>query len=144
MEELFELRTYLENQDYAAALALIGEMEEMSKDDKRRKIYSYTVVVLLHLIKQHAEQRTTRSWDFSIRNAVREIQYINKRRKAGGWYFSVEELAEIVQDAYPSALDRAALEAFEGQYNDAQLAEMVAREEIQRQAHGLLVPATQQ
>jgi len=33
---------------------------------------------------QTAENRTTRSWEVSIRNAVREIQPENKRRKAGG------------------------------------------------------------
>jgi hypothetical protein len=37
----------------------------------------------MHLIKQQAENRTTRSWEVSIRNFVREIQRENKRRKSG-------------------------------------------------------------
>ena len=36
MEELCELRRYIEMGDTAAALALLDEMDEMSKDDKIR------------------------------------------------------------------------------------------------------------
>ena len=49
----------------------VEEMEEMAKDDKINKIYSFTVIMLLHLIKKHAEKRTTRSWEYSIWNASR-------------------------------------------------------------------------
>ncbi len=66
MEELTMLRQYIEGHNYQEALLLIEEMEEMSKEDKLNKIYSYGVILLLHLIKQAAEKRTTRSWDFSI------------------------------------------------------------------------------
>jgi len=38
MEELFELRTYIEGGRYADALVLLGEMEEMSREDKINKI----------------------------------------------------------------------------------------------------------
>jgi pentatricopeptide repeat protein len=41
MEELFELKHYMEQGRYAEALTLIGEMEEMSRDDKMNKIESY-------------------------------------------------------------------------------------------------------
>ncbi|MCH8317859.1 MAG: hypothetical protein IIA88_05080, partial [Bacteroidetes bacterium] len=51
MEELLELKTCIEEQRYADALELIGFMEEMSKEDKIHKIYSYTVILLIHLIK---------------------------------------------------------------------------------------------
>jgi len=33
MEELVELRTYLEQGRYTDALTLVGEMDEMSRDD---------------------------------------------------------------------------------------------------------------
>ena len=138
MEELLELKGYIDQKDYAAALTLIGEMEEMSKDDKIHKIYSLVVILLLHLIKKEAEQRTTRSWEFSIRNAVKEIKYINRRRKAGGCYLAAEELTEIINDAYPTALERAAMEAFEGQYTDAQLSAKLDQEQIKQQAYKLI------
>src|SRR5262249_30147781 len=67
MEELYELRAYIESGQYKEALLLLDEMEEMSRDDKINRISSFMEVLLVHLIKQAAEQRTTRSWDVSIR-----------------------------------------------------------------------------
>ena len=84
MEELLELRKCIEEQRYPDALLIIGEMEEMSREDKRNKIYSYAAILLMYLIKKEAEQRTTKSWDFSIYNSVTQIAITNKRRKAGG------------------------------------------------------------
>jgi hypothetical protein len=75
MEELYEIRSCIEQGRYAEALNLLGEVEEMSKDDKISKIESYLEILLLHLIKQQAEKRTTRSWDVSIQNAIDRISY---------------------------------------------------------------------
>lgn len=125
MEELLELKTLLIQGNMPSALALVEEMTEMSKDDKINKIYSYGVILLLHLIKQQAEQRTTRSWDLSIRNAVRQINRTNKRRKANGYYLTPSELKDTLVDAYDSALDGASLEAFEGRYSTTELAKMI-------------------
>lgn len=113
MEELLQLRDHLEHQRYAEALDLLGEMEEMSRDDKIHKIRSFIRILLIHLIKQVAEKRTTRLWDLSVRNATEEILFINKHRKAKGSYLDTETLHETISDAYPLALARAALEAAE-------------------------------
>ena len=72
-------------------------------------------------IKQQAEQRTTRSGEFSIRYSVRKVQPINKRRKAGGYYLTANELQEIIAEAYETAIEKSDLEAFEGQYDEIQL-----------------------
>ncbi len=138
MEELLQLRDHLEHQRYAEAMDLLGEMEEMSRDDKINKIRSFIRILLLHLIKQVAEKRTTRSWDLSIRNAAEEIRCINKRRKAKGYYLDTETLREIISEAYPLALARAALEAFEGQYSEHALGEMVDQAAIEAQALALI------
>jgi len=124
MEELWELRRYVQTGDVEAALALLDEMEEMSRDDKIIRIRSDMKVLLTRLIKQAVERRSTRSWDVSIRNALDEIVTRNKRRKAGGWYLSSEELAEALREAYAPALDWAALEAFGGAYTAEQLRSM--------------------
>ncbi len=81
MEELFTLKSLLLKGDVPGALAIVEELEEMSKNDIIDNIRSYAIILLLHLIKQQAENRTTRSWEVSIRNSVREIQRKNKRRK---------------------------------------------------------------
>jgi hypothetical protein len=122
MEELIELRAHIEQGRYAEALTLIGEMEEMSRDDKIHKIESFLYILLLHLIKQQAEQRTTRSWEVSIQNAIDGVKRVNKRRKAGGYYFSPDDLKDSIEEIFPTALRQASLEAFEGRYDDAELA----------------------
>ena len=125
MDELNELRAHIEHGRYAEALVLIGEMEEMSRDDKIQKIESFLQVLLVYLIKQQVEGRTTRSWDVSIRNAADAIQRVNKRRRAGGHYLSRDELAEAIDEILPSALRQASLEAFEGRFDDTELAARV-------------------
>jgi hypothetical protein len=44
MEELIELRQYIEAKNYDKALELVADLEEMSKEDKLNKIYSYGVL----------------------------------------------------------------------------------------------------
>ncbi len=77
MEELLELRICLEQHRYDDALAIVSELEEMSKEDKINKIGSFVKILLIHIIKRHVEQRTTRLWDTSIANAVYEIRRTN-------------------------------------------------------------------
>lgn len=138
MDELLELRRYLEMGDYQAALQVLDELDEMSLKDTIYKIQSFMEILLIHLLKQHAEQRTTRSWDVSIRTACRRIQRLNKRRKAGGWFLRPEELRDALEEVYDDALERAALEAFGGQYTAEELATQVQRQAILAQALVLL------
>ena len=141
MEELYELRAYIESEQYKEALLLLDEMEEMGRDDKINRISSFMEVLLVHLIKQAAEQRTTRSWDVSIRNALRQIVSINKRRKAGGWYFTDEEINAALEEAYESALDSASLEVYEGKYTAEEMYTMVDRAKIIQRAFEQIKPA---
>ena len=138
MEELLELRQLVIAGKVEAALSLIDELEEMSKEDKINKIYSYCIVLLVHLIKQSAENRTTHSWDVSIRNAIAAIDRVNKRRKAGGYYLNITELEEILAEAYDQALDNATLEAFGGIYDAIALGNMVDRPSLLKQALGFI------
>ncbi|WP_271251577.1 DUF29 family protein [Pseudanabaena sp. Chao 1811] len=138
MEELLELRELLVGGNISDALLLVEEMTEMSKDDKLNKIYSFAKILLLHLIKQRAENRTTRSWDLSIKNSVREIQRTNQRRKSKENYCEPSELRETIEEAYEIALDAAAVEVFEGRYEADELGAMVDREAIINQAIALV------
>ena len=138
MEELLELKRFLLSGNISDALLLVEEMTEMSKDDKINKIYSFAKILLMHLIKQRAENRTTRSWDLSIKNSVREIQRTNQRRKAKGNYCEPSELRETIEEAYDIALDAAAGEAFEGKYESAELGVMVDRDRIMQEAIALV------
>lgn len=139
MEELFTLKELLLSGNVTDALLLVEELTEMSKDDKLNKIFSFSKILLLHLIKQAAEKRSTRSWDLSISNAVKEIQRTNKRRKTGGDYLTVEELRETLEDAYDLGLKGAAKEAFEGEFDAEELAEIVDKNVIINQAIELIL-----
>jgi len=130
MEELFTLKDLLLKGDISGALVIVEELEEMSRDDKISNISSYAVILLLHLIKQQAENRTTRSWDVSIHNSASAIKKKNKRRKAGGYYLIAEELRTAIEEAYPDAIKSASLEVAEGIYDAETLAQMVNKEEI--------------
>ncbi|MDJ0902878.1 MAG: DUF29 family protein [Xenococcus sp. MO_188.B8] len=138
MEELLMIRQYIQEQRYDEALELVDELEEMSKEDKLNKIYSYAVILLLHLIKQTAENRSTRSWEFSIYNSTKKIKLTNNRSKSGGYYANEDELREILNDAFDTAIKRAALEAFEGQYKEDELILKIQPEEIKAQALSLI------
>ncbi len=140
MDELLELRHYLEAGDYNAALQVLDELDEMSRKDTVYKIQSFMEIMLIHLLKQQAEQRTTRLWDLSIRTSCRRIQRLNKRRKAGGGYLTPEALWEALEDVYDDAVDRAAFEAFEGQYATGEFAAMVDRQDILSRAMALIQP----
>lgn len=130
MEELLELKALLLKGDIKGSLAIVEDLEDMSKNGIISTIRSYAVILLLHLIKQQAENRTTRSWDVSIRNSVREIQRQNKRRKAGGYYLSNEELRDTLNDAYLNALDVASLEVEEGRYESNEIEALLDKNKI--------------
>ena len=139
MDELAELRMLLAEGRIEDALLLVDELDEMSREDKINKISSYMRLLLIHLIKQHAEQRSTRSWEVSMQEALRQITRTNTRRKAGGVYLTQEELHAELADIYDLALERAALEAFGGIYSAEELATRVAREHVLEQALALIV-----
>lgn len=130
MEELLELKALLLKGDIKGSLAIVEELEDMSKNGIISTIRSYAVILLLHLIKQQAENRTPRSWDVSIRNSVREIQRQNKRRKAAGYYLSDQELTDTLNDAYLNALDAASLEVELGRYQSEQLEAIIDKNKL--------------
>ena len=143
MEELFTLKQLLLKGDIRGAIAIVEELEEMSRDDKINAISSYAVILLLYLIKQQAENRTTRSWEVSIRNSVRMIQKKKKRRQSGGYYLPQEDLRLALEEAYPEAIDRVSLEVEEGRYQSDELLQIVDRQNILNQAMLLIIASEQ-
>ncbi|MBV9386865.1 MAG: DUF29 family protein [Chroococcidiopsidaceae cyanobacterium CP_BM_ER_R8_30] len=128
MEELWELRTLIQEHDYNGALALVDELEEMAKSDIIDKISSYAVILLLHLIKQIVEQRTTKSWDVSLTNSALKIQSLNRRRKSKGTYLNEEELTEALEEAYAQAVNRASVEALGSKLSAAEIKDLAPKD----------------
>ena len=144
MEELDALRAFVQHGDYESALALIDELDAMSRDDKLTKIEGYMQVLLVHCVKQAAEQRTARSWDLSLVEAARRIARVNKRRKSGGWYLPAEDLQDALANEYAAALRRAALEVHEGLHTPEQLAILLDRDIVLTTAWEYIAAAMQQ
>ena len=97
MEELTALKEHIEAENYREALLLIDELEAMSKEDKLQKIRSYFTIMLVHFIKQAAEQRTHPFAGLfhsqrGPRDQVRETSAENPgdtmppRRNCGSWW----------------------------------------------------------
>ena len=139
MDELAELRMLLSEGRIEEALLLVDELDEMSREDKINKISSYMRILLLHLIKQHAEQRSTRSWEVSLKEALRQITRTNTRRKAGGVYLTRQELQTELEDVYNLTLERAALEVSGGSYSVEALATLAPRQQVLERALALIV-----
>ena len=138
MEEILELKSYLLKKDYDAALSIVEEMEEMSRDDKINKIESFLEILLIHLIKQEAEKRSTRSWEVSIKNAIDNVNRTNRRRKAGGCYLTDAEISEALEEAFRFAVRRASLEALEGRFTEQELLEKFDSNRVKKKAFSLL------
>ena len=139
MEELLTLKTYIETGKYSDALLLINELEEMSLKDTFNKISSYSTIVLLHLIKQQAEKRTTRSWEASIKESLFRINKTNKRYKAKGFVADKDTLKDILEEDFPIALLKASLETFEGKYSADELEKIVNKDQIIEKALTLII-----
>lgn len=136
MDELLALRHCLEVGDIPGAIALVDDLAEMSRSDKLNKIDRYGFILRLPLLKRQAAQRLIRSWEGSIRQAVRAIHKVKRRR--GGTYFPLAALREVLVKGYPTALARAALAAFEGRYTATELAQRVDQTTMLAQATDLL------
>jgi Domain of unknown function DUF29. len=68
VQELIDLKNCIlagRNED---ALAIVDELEGMSKQANLRKISWFLLMLLIHLIKNQVEQRLTNSWDAAIAN----------------------------------------------------------------------------
>jgi hypothetical protein len=139
MDELMDLRRSIEQGRYDDALTIIGEMDEMAKDDKINKIGSYMVILLVHLIKHYAEKRMTRSWRTSILNALSGISKSNKRRVSGGYYMTETELCAALNENIDEALRSAASEAFGGVYDEKEFVQMFDIEQVLQHALKLIV-----
>ena len=113
MEELLELKEQIVRGDLVAALAIVDELETMSRQDKINTLESFLVVLLVHLIKIQVEQKVTRSWRNSLINSVTQIQTRNKLGKKSH-YIKQNSWQEHYQNKLFTAIRKAAEEIFEG------------------------------
>ncbi|PHM09403.1 DUF29 family protein [Nostoc sp. 'Peltigera malacea cyanobiont' DB3992] len=129
-QELIDLRTCIQEGRYADALAIVDELEGMSKQAILRNIQTYLRILLIHLIKNQLEQRLTNSWVASIRNSLIEIKKLNFKDNKKSYYINLNEWDTYIEDEIEVAVRDASVEVLNGMYNEFQLAEMVDRNQI--------------
>ncbi|BAY76851.1 hypothetical protein NIES25_33090 [Nostoc linckia NIES-25] len=130
-QELIDLRTCILEGRYADALAIVDELEGMSKQAILRNIQAYLNILLIHLIKNQIEQRLTSSWANSIRHSIRQIKKLNTKDNKTSYYINLNEWENLIEEeVMEDAIADASEEVMNGAYTQFQLAQMVNRSQI--------------
>jgi hypothetical protein len=137
-QELIDLRASILEGRYEDALAIVDELDWMSKKATLLAIESFLLRMLIHLIKNQLEQRLTNSWAASIRGSIVEIKKRNLQDNKTSYYVKQDEWETMLEDILEQAVRDASVEVFNGAYNSFQLSEMVQRNEIILIAKSLL------
>ncbi|MEA5576565.1 DUF29 family protein [Anabaena sp. UHCC 0451] len=137
-QELIDLRNCILEQRYSDALAIVDELEGMSKQAIIRNIQAFIRILLIHLIKNQIEKRLTNSWSASIRNSLIEIKKLNLKENKKSYYINLDEWSSYFEEEIEGAIRDASVEVLNGVYSPFQLAEMVDKEQIINQTQVLL------
>jgi hypothetical protein len=138
-QELIDLRNSILQGNYAEALAIVDELEGMSKQANLRQIQSFLKILLIHLIKNQVEQRLTNSWAASIRNSIRELQKINLKENKKSYYVNQDEWETLIEEeVIEDAIADASLEVMNGAYSQFKLPDLINRPELIQNALKLL------
>jgi hypothetical protein len=137
-EELADLRHHIQHGQQTEALAIVDELDDMSRKAIVRNIRSFLVRLLTHQIKNQVEKRLTNSWAASIRSSIREIQDLNQQENKRTYYVQPEDLPGLIDDAFEDAIYEAAAEVFGGASHPLELMATVDREQVCGQARTML------
>lgn len=137
-QELTDLRNSILEGRYTDALALLDELDGMSKKATLRAIKSFVTRMLIHLVKNQVEQRLNNSWAASIRRSLVEIKDLNLQDNKTSYYVKADEWQPMIEDALESAIRDASVEVLNGAYTPFQLEQMVDRSQIIDIAQSLL------
>ncbi|WP_353932301.1 DUF29 family protein [Okeanomitos corallinicola TIOX110] len=129
-QELVDLRNSILQGRYHDALAIVDELEGMSKKAILRQIKSFLKVLLIHLIKNQIEQRLTNSWVASIRNSLVEIQDINLKENKKSHYINQNEWNSWLTEEIELAIADAALEVMNGKFSRKQLSQLLDNQKL--------------
>ena len=137
-QELIDLRASILEGRYEDALAIVDELDWMSKKATLLAIESFLLRMLIHLIKNQLEQRLTNSWAASIRGSIIEIKKRNLQDNETSYYVKENEWQVMLEETLEQAISDASVEVLHGAYTPFQLSEMVDRERVIITAKSLL------
>ncbi len=138
-QELTELRNSILEGRYEDALALVDELEGMSKLAVLRNIQSFLDRIMIHLIKNQVEQRLTNSWVASISDSVVQIKRLNLKENKTFYYVKEDEWETMLEEAVSDAIRPASVEVLNGRLKPAQLSNMLDRTQLINIAKQLLM-----
>ncbi|MFN5987874.1 MAG: DUF29 family protein, partial [Dolichospermum sp.] len=129
-QELIDLRNSIVEQRYSDALAIVDELEGMSKQAILRNIQAFLRILLIHLIKNQIEDRLTNSWVASIRNSLIEIKKINLKENKKSYYINQNEWDSWLEDEIELAIADASLEVMSGKFKRQQISQMLNKPQL--------------
>lgn len=125
VQEFIDLRNSILEGRYEDALAIVDELEGMSKQATLRTIESYLLRLCVHLIKNQIEQRLTNSWVASISDSIRQITKLNLKDNKISYYINSTEWQAFLEEAIEAAIRPASVEVLGGKLKPAQVSERV-------------------
>jgi hypothetical protein len=130
IQELEELQHSIIEGRIPDALALIEELDGMSRRAIINTIESFIKRMFVHLIKNQAEQRMTNSWASSIQDSVVHIQKLNQQGNKTSFYIRQNDWHDLMDEAFELALFEASAEAFGGAYSPFELSEKFEKHKV--------------
>ena len=137
IQELEDLKNSILEQRYEDALALIYELDGMSRQTKIDAIESFVIRMLIHF-KNQLDRRLTNSWVASIRGSLIEIKKINLQDNRKSYYIKQDQWQTILEEGIEVAISDASVEVFDGTYTPFQLLDMVDKNQVITIAQNLL------
>ena len=137
-QELIDLKNSILEGRYEDALALVDELEGMSKQAILRNIKSFLVRMIIHLIKNQMEQRLTNSWVASISDSLLQIQDLNLKDNKTSYYVKPDEWEPRLEEAIAAAIRPASIEVLNGRLKPSQLLQRVDQTQLIAAAQQLL------
>jgi hypothetical protein len=129
-QELIDLRTSIIEGRYDDALAIVDELEAMSKKEILRQIKSFLIRLLVQMIKNQVEQRLTNSWAASISNSLGEIQDLNLKDNKTSYYLNPDDWEPMLNPALEQAIRQASAEVMGGKLTPVKLGAMVDKPQL--------------
>jgi hypothetical protein len=130
VQELVELRQSIVEGRYQDALAIVDELEGMSKQAILRNLESFLVRLLIHLIKNQLEERLTNSWAVSISDSIIQIKKLNLKDNKKSYYIKEDEWLPYLEEAIEIAIRPASVEVLSGSLKPAQISSQIRRNEL--------------
>lgn len=137
-QELMDLKHSIREGRYEDALAIVDELEGISKQATLRTIDSFLVRLLVNLIKNQFERRLTNACVACISDSIRQIKKLNFKDNKTCYYINLDEWQPFLEEAIEAAIHPASVEVLNGQLKPSQLSKMVDRNQLMMTAQTLL------